>query len=252
MISKAQVKLIRSLDQKKFRVNYHLFIAEGSKTAHEILNSRLKVHKIYATNNWIAENNSLIADKEDIEVNEVNSNEMQSISSLSTPQEVLLLVEIPLQPAKIEITGQISLALDNINNPGNLGTIIRICDWYGINQLFCSENCADAYNSKTVQATMGSIARVDVTYTNLEELIKNHKNLRTYAATIHGNLNIHKDRIKTPALLVIGSESHGISRELLNLCEDTVSIPRLGKAESLNASVATAILVDNMVRGFGI
>ena len=248
MISKASVKLIRSLDQKKFRGKYHLFIAEGSKTAHEILNSRLKVHKIYATEGWIAKNNSLIADKEGIELNEVSETELQGISSLTTPQEVLLLVEIPEYDPETEIEGPISLAVENINNPGNLGAIIRICDWYGISRLFCSEDCADAYNPKTVQATMGSIARVAVIYTDLEELISQNKGRKSYAATIDGNLNIHKAAIKAPALLLIGNESHGISGELLDLCDDTVSIPRLGQAESLNASVAAAILVDNLVR----
>jgi TrmH family RNA methyltransferase len=248
MISKAQVKFIRLLHQKKYRKAHLMFIAEGTKIAHDILNSPLKVDKIYATAAWLAKNTAICAKHSNTEINEVSQDELEKISTLSTPQEVLLLVHIPVVEPDIEINGDVSLAVESIRDPGNLGTIIRICDWYGINRLFCSDDCADAYNPKTVQATMGSIARVEVVYTSLSELIKKNKGVKSYAATLRGNLNVHTSSVPGPALLIIGNEAHGISEELLSCTDDTIMIPRFGEAESLNASIAAAVLVDNMIR----
>src|SRR6185437_3842550 len=165
---------------------------------------------------------------------------------LDTPQDVLLLVQIP-EPGKIlpEKNAKIILVAASIRDPGNLGTIVRICDWYGIGQLFCSEDCAEIYNPKTVRATMGSIARVEVVYSDIKELIGININRKRYAATLDGNLNVHKLNSIGPVLLVIGNEAHGVSDEIVSLCDDTIMIPRIGKAESLNASIATAVLVDN-------
>lgn len=236
------------LNQKKYRRKHLMFVAEGAKIAHDILKSSLKVRNLYATSQWLAKNTSLYINNKLIEINEVTIDEMSRLSGLTTAQDVLLLVEMPLATNEITINGEIAIAVESIRDPGNLGTIIRICDWYGILQLFCSEDCADVYNSKTVQATMGSIARVEIVYTSLPELIKKHKTYKSYAATLHGNLNIHKAKISQKALLVIGNEAHGISEELLSIIDETIMIPRFGEAESLNASIATAVLVDNLKR----
>jgi len=249
MISKAQVKFIRLLHQKKYRSSNLLFIAEGSKIAVDILDSRLKVHKIYATAAWLAENKHILEQHEGIEANEVMPEEMEKISALDTPQDVLMLVAIP-ESKKISADdkAKIMLVADSIRDPGNLGTIVRICDWYGIEQLFCSEDCAEIYNPKTVRATMGSIGRVEVVYTDIKGLIENNKTYKSYAATLNGHINVHKINKTGPVMLVIGNEAHGVSEEILSLCDDTIMIPRIGGAESLNASIATAVLVDNLIR----
>ena len=249
MISKAQVKFIRLLHQKKYRRLHLLFIAEGSKIAIDILESALKVHKIYATAQWLSENKHILQHHKDTEATEVSEEEMLKISSLDTPQDVLLLVQIPETVYKN--TGadiRIIVAADSIRDPGNLGTIVRICDWYGISRLYCSDDCAEIYNPKTVRATMGSIARVEVIYTDIKELIRAHKTHKSFAATLDGHINIHSLNISEPVLLVIGNEARGVSEEILAICDDTISIPRYGNAESLNASIATAVLVDNLVR----
>ncbi len=249
MISKAQVKFIRLLHQKKYRQLHLLFIAEGSKIAIDILESALKVHKIYATTEWLAENKHILQRHKDIEAMDVSEEEMLKISSLDTPQEVLLLVHIPEKISQnTSSSPKILLAADSIRDPGNLGTIVRICDWYGISQLYCSDDCAEIYNPKTVRATMGSIARVEVIYTDIRQLIMDHKTHKSYAATLDGNVNIHKLTIPEPVLLIIGNEARGVSEEIIKTCDDTIMIPRYGKAESLNASIATAVLIDNLIR----
>ena len=249
MISKAQVKFIRLLHQKKYRSSNLLFIAEGSKIAVDIINSRLKVHKIYATAAWLAENKDILELYQDIETNEVAPEEMEKMSALDTAQDVLLLVGIPeYKKSNHDKEAKIILVADSIRDPGNLGTIVRICDWYGIDQLFCSEDCAEIYNPKTVRATMGSIGRVEVVYTDIKGLIETNKTHKSYAATLDGHINVHKISKADPVLLVIGNEAHGVSEEIISLCDDTIMIPRIGKAESLNASIATAVLVDNLSR----
>ena len=251
MISKAQVKFIRLLHQKKYRQLHLLFIAEGSKIAIDILESALKVHKIYATAEWLAENKHILQRHKDTEATEVSEEEMLKISTLDAPQDVLLLVHIPEDHKnQVDPDSTIILAADSIRDPGNLGTIVRICDWYGINTLFCSEDCAEIYNPKTVRATMGSVARVEVIYTDIKQLMLDHKTYKSYAATLGGHINIHTATISEPVLLIIGNEARGVSEEILAICDDTIMIPRFGKAESLNASIATAVLVDNLVRNF--
>jgi len=249
MISKAQVKFIRLLHQKKYRSSHLLFIAEGAKIAVDILGSALKVHKIYATAEWLDENKHIVQIHQEVEANEVTREDIEKISALDTPQDVLLLVQIP-EPKnmKVDKESKIILVADSIRDPGNLGTIVRICDWYGIHKLFCSEDCAEIYNPKTVRATMGSIGRVEVVYTDIKELIQAQKERKRYAATLDGHVNVHKLKSIYPVLLVIGNEAHGVNEEIVSLCDDTIMIPRIGKAESLNASIATAVLVDNLIR----
>jgi TrmH family RNA methyltransferase len=251
MLSKPQIKLISSLEQKKFRRELGLFVAEGAKIAQEILQSSLKVTNLYASQSWLGTNAALYKGLDAKQVHEVGEREMKSISFLSTPSPVLLLVEIP-EPAPYIPLAKIalSLGLEAIRDPGNLGTIIRLADWYGLEQVFCSMDCVDVYNPKTIQATMGSIARVKIHYIDLFALLDENP-IDSYAATPAGNIDIHTLEAKPPGILLIGNESAGLSEALLAKARYGVKIPRFGEAESLNAAIATGILLDNFRRIFG-
>lgn len=251
MLSKPQIKLIASLEQKKFRAAHQMFVAEGAKIAQEILQSSLKVINLYGTESWLSAN-SLLYDHLDAKlVHAVGEREMKQISFLSTPSPVLLLVQIPEPAPYIPLAkNALNLGLEAIRDPGNLGTIIRLADWYGLEQVFCSEDCVDVYNPKTVQATMGSIARVKVHYLDLFSLLDENP-IDSYAATPTGKVDIHTLEAKPPGILLIGNESSGLSEALLAKATYGVKIPRFGEAESLNAAIATGILLDNFRRIFG-
>jgi TrmH family RNA methyltransferase len=253
MISKSQLKFINSLSQKKYRKKFQVFLAEGAKIAEEMLDSELSLHKLYATAHWLDKNRAKWTHFGEEIVQEVSEKELSQISQLSTPQEVLLLMEIPENEAPDEpsVISGLNLALESIRDPGNLGTIIRLADWYGLSHIYCSADCADAYNPKVVQASMGSIARVKVIYTDLPELLMECP-LPSYAALLEGELNIHELKpAGDGALLLIGNESRGINHDLSVHCTYTLKIPSFGKAESLNAAIATGILLDNFRRLIG-
>jgi TrmH family RNA methyltransferase len=169
--------------------------------------------------------------------------ELLKISSQKTPHQVLALVEIPLNPIKSYKPTGLTLVLDRIQDPGNLGTIIRTCDWFGVTEIVCSADTVDVFNSKVVQSAMGSILRVHVYYTELTDFIRLHKDMPSYAAVL-GGTSIHEIDVKQPAFLIIGNESTGISNELLQLNPFQISIPKIGKAESLNAAVAASIILS--------
>ncbi len=228
-----------------------MFVAEGAKIAQEILLSSLKVINLYATESWLNTNAALFKTLDANQVHEVGEREMKSISYLSTPSPVLLLVQIPEPTPYIPLAKNgLSLGLEAIRDPGNLGTIIRLADWYGLEQVFCTHNCVDIYNAKTVQATMGSIARVKIYYIDLSALLDANP-VNSYAATPAGNVDIHTLEAKPPGILLIGNESAGLSEALLAKATYGVRIPRFGEAESLNAAIATGILLDNFKRIFG-
>jgi TrmH family RNA methyltransferase len=239
MISKSEIKLIRSLQQKKFRKETGLFIAEGDKTARELADSDIHIEKIFARSEWRARNIH-IASKE------VSEKEMGQISALSTPSEVLVLARIPEQTPHWG-NEKVVLMLDSIRDPGNLVTIARIADWYGLSRIFCSEDCADFYAPKTVQSTMGSIAHVRAIYGNPIEMIR-QINLPVYAAMLEGAVDIHSLTKAEPCVLLIGNEGRGISPELQKIASKRIFIPGYGKAESLNAAIATGIILDNLTR----
>jgi TrmH family RNA methyltransferase len=246
MLSKAQIKLIKSLSQKKYRREHRLFLAEGTKIAHEILHSGLEVQKLYALASWLDENGDMLA--KGVPVESVTEKELESISALTTPQEVLLLVKMPkLPPLQKEL---LMLALESIRDPGNLGTIIRLADWYGLRQIILSPDCVDAYNPKVVQSTMGSIARVSCHYLPLTETFEKLK-LPVYAAALGGETDVHRLSRFQEGILLIGNESEGLSEEMLHRSQHRISIPRVGEAESLNAAIATGILLDNLRRMMG-
>lgn len=242
MISKSVVKYIQSLGRKKFRDEHRAFIAEGFKTVNElILTNRFVCEGVYCTEQHAARFSfETLAGLPDM--NLVTVEEMQKLSLMDAPPGVLGVfkqsAEEPL-PAAVE---GIVLALDEIRDPGNLGTIIRIADWFGVKQIVCAHGTSERYNPKVVQGSMASLGRVDVFYTDLIPWLTN-VSARKYAAVL-GGININKTKTETPAVLLIGNESRGIAPELLELCDQQISIAKIGEAESLNAAVATGVLLN--------
>ncbi|WP_372794106.1 TrmH family RNA methyltransferase [Lutibacter sp.] len=238
-LSKNQLKLITSLQQKKYRTNYNLFIAEGTKVVGEFLNSNFELEHLFCVDKLAYDN----IEKATI----ISETELKKISTLKTPNNVLGIFKIPLnEPIKKE---GLVIALDEINDPGNLGTIIRLCDWFGVDQLICSTNTVDCYNSKVVQASMGSLTRVSIIYMDLETYLQNIE-LPKYASLMEGE-NVYKSSLPKNAILVMGNEANGISNSILKLLTNTISIPRFGnlqQTESLNVATATAILLSEFKR----
>ena len=241
MISKSQQKLINSLKLKKNRIKTELFVAEGEKVVKELLNSKLVVDSVFCLSEYID-----LFNKFSSNVFEVNEKELSKISNLKSPNKVLAVFKTPSfeDISEIENGGKgLILALDNIRDPGNLGTIIRLADWFGVRKIICSTETVDAFNPKVVMATMGSISRVNIEYCNLSEKLESI-NSPIYGAFLGGE-NIYKKAFKEDAVLVIGNESNGISEDIEKHINSKITIPQFGKVqetESLNASVATAIL----------
>ena len=242
MVSRSQLKYIQSLGQKKYRDEEGVFVAEGPKLVKELIESHVELTQVYALNEWIEENKDLL---KSVNVTAINETELERTSQLKTPNKVIAIVK-KFEVNEPRITERISLVLDTIRDPGNLGTIIRIADWFGISQIICSTDCADMYNSKVVQATMGSIARVNVFYTDLPAWLKQRSDVRIYAAMLEGKDVTKMSTIKE-GLIIIGNESTGIDKEVLQYSNEKISIPRKGSAESLNAAVATGIILSHLV-----
>ncbi|MBL7737772.1 MAG: RNA methyltransferase [Chitinophagaceae bacterium] len=243
MLGKPKAKYIQSLGQKKHRDEEGLFIAEGPKIVAELVQYCPQyVRQVYAVKEWIKDQ-SITGD---MDVVAISPEELEKISQLKTPNQVLAVLQKFDTTGPITVKGKISLVLDTIQDPGNLGTIIRIADWFGIEQIICSPGCADVYNPKVVQSTMGSIARVKVFYTDLVEWLPEQKDIRIYAAALKGkditNINPLKE-----GLIIIGNESKGIEEEILALANERITIPKKGKAESLNAGVAAGIILSHLV-----
>jgi TrmH family RNA methyltransferase len=248
MITKLQVKYIQSLGQKKFRDEEAVFVAEGPKIINELLGGGSMIPvTLYGTGEWVQKNIEKEKTNVSLQVIEVKDAELERLSFLQTPNEVIGIFKKPSYK-KPAFSGTLSLMLDGIQDPGNLGTIIRIADWFGISNIVCSNDCADAFAPKVVQASMGSIARVKLFYTDLVEMVKNASPLQLYAATLDGEPIGNLQPLKE-GVLVTGNESKGISPALLNCCQHRITIPRFGQAESLNAAVATGIILSQMVRG---
>ncbi len=239
MISKNQQKLIQSLKLKKNRIKTSLFVAEGEKVVIELINSKIKLHSIYCLPSFLS--------KIDVDTNlitEITQKELDKISNLKNANQVIALFEIPKFNKQAD-SKNLVLALDDIRDPGNLGTIIRLADWFGIYTILCSTNTVDAFNPKVIMATMGSISRVEIIYCNLAEELSNI-NKPIYGAFLEGE-NIYKTSKIDNAVLVIGNESNGISEEVEKLITDKITIPQFGtlkETESLNAAIATGILLS--------
>lgn len=237
MLGKAQAKLIKMLQQKKQRKKEGLFVVEGDKMVRESLNSKFNIHKVFATENWLYKTGVLAPETQFLQIAE--ESELKKISSLTTPQEVLAIIEIPSFKLDADPQNQLVLALDKVKDPGNLGTIIRIADWFGIKDIVCSNDCVDVYNPKVIQATMGSIFRVKIHYLELKEWLEK-QNCTIYGAVLNGE-NLWKEKLDAHGILLMGNESKGVSDELLKLINKPLAIPSFGGAESLNVAVATAI-----------
>lgn len=242
MLSKAKIKHIQSLRMGKFRKMHGQFVAEGSINVLDFIASKLKTIEVFATADWINRYKNKLRR---LSVSEVTERELGKITALKTPSGVLAVFEPPAPSAiNFEGSGSITLILEDIRDPGNLGTIIRTADWFGIRQIICSENTVDAFNPKVVQASMGSLARVELHYENLEKILSSRAEmLPVYAAVLDGK-SIREIEKPEQAIIIIGSEAHGISDKLLALVDERISIPTSpdGGAESLNASIATAII----------
>jgi RNA methyltransferase, TrmH family len=253
MISKSQVKFISSLHQKKFRKEHGLFIAEGEKVCKELMESGWPVHSLFMTGEFRNEIYNGWNQKTRPEI--CSLKELEKISALSTPQQIIAIAEIPVHEFSAAVlNGTLTLMLDDIRDPGNLGTIIRIADWFGINHVICSESCADAYNPKTVQATMGSLFRVKIYYESLEDVLqKAAANKLPVFGTVLDGSDIYAAPLSSAGIILIGSESHGISEALLPHLTHKIFIPsfskaRVGKADSLNAAMAAAIVCSEFRR----
>jgi TrmH family RNA methyltransferase len=248
MLSKTYIKYIQSLHHKKFRDEEGLFLAEGFKVVSDILSAGKFVCKsIIITPNELPEVELALLKSFDTEIIEAQDFELAKISTLTTPNKVLAVFS-KSEMQSVSPKGKISLLLDSIQDPGNMGTIIRIADWFGIENIVCSRHCAEIYNPKVVQSTMGSIARVNIFYTDVVEWLQNNKGIvKTYAATLQGKNLFEIDPI-SEGIILIGNESKGINDNLIQLADYKVTIPKYGNAESLNAAVATGILVSHFIR----
>lgn len=259
MLSKNHITFVNSLKQKKYREEHHLFIAEGAKIVPELLVSRIVVKQIFATSEFLRKNKI----PGSIERFEIKETELERISGLMKANEALAICEIPENSfTEDSFKDKLTLVLDDIKDPGNLGTIIRIADWFGIENIVCSNDTVDSFNPKVVQATMGSIARINVHYTDLTEFLKfNPDSYRdqslkpaVFGALLEGE-NIYSKQLPSSGFIVIGNESRGISAEVQQLITDKISIPSFshfkqdsGEAESLNAAIAAAIICSEFRR----
>jgi TrmH family RNA methyltransferase len=240
-ISKNQLKLITSLSQKKYRQKHDLFIAEGVKVLNELLNSTFEIETLFCTDDFEA----TISEEKVVRISET---ELKKVSTLKSPNKALGIFKIPKEKA-VQNSG-LTIALDAINDPGNLGTIIRLCDWFGVTQLVCSKDTVDCYNQKVVQASMGSLTRISIHYTDLENYITK-SNLDTFIADMDGE-NVYKTKLPKEGILIMGNEANGVSEEIKSLLQYKISIPRFGETqetESLNVATATAILLSEFKRG---
>lgn len=239
MVSDKQIKIIKSLKLKKNRIKHNLFVAEGDKTILELITAGFNINSLYSINRQIVGvKNSVI---------QLSKPELNKISNLSNPKNSLGVFEIP-KPKKINYN-KLIIGLDNISDPGNLGTIIRLCDWFGLEDLICSFDTVDCYNPKVVQASMGSISRVNITYLDLQKTLENNS-LKTYGTYMQGDSIFEIDEIKNGVIL-FGNEANGINPNLSKVIDKRLSIPRFGKlkkTESLNVANALSIVLSENSR----
>lgn len=241
MFSKSQIKFIKSLSQKKFRTKNGLFLIEGKKGIFELLNSSIKLHSLYTTEDIFntSENNTEI----------ITEAELKKISNLHTPQTALAIFSMPeVAPPNI---GGLKVVLDEVKDPGNLGTIIRLCDWFGVEDLICSRGTVDCYNPKVVQATMGSISRVKIHYLDLVDFLASAKEKFPVYGTFLDGENVYTESLSSEGILVLGNEANGISPGVESMISKKLLIPQLGrtrKTESLNVATAAAIFLSEFSR----
>ncbi|KPZ52046.1 MULTISPECIES: RNA methyltransferase [Pseudoalteromonas] len=241
MISKNQLKLIRQLGQKKYRKQYNQYLVQGEKNVLELLNSPLKAVDIFATQAFINTHQNHFPH---VNFTPAEEESLTKASTLVSNNAAIAVVDMP--KADLPDNNGLILALDGVSDPGNLGTIIRVADWYGIKHIVTSTDSADAYNPKTISATMGSFVRVSVSQVELPEYLQS-LNMPIYGAFLDGQ-SVHTTDFSAKGVLLMGSESHGIREQCAKLVSDKITIPAFGEAESLNVAMATGIILDNFKR----
>lgn len=254
MLSKNKIKYLSSLSDKKARFEHMAFLVEGEKMVLEAINSNFKIHSVLFTENFHSSELKRNPGG-NIEIIDITEAEASKISTQKTPQGVFAVVAIPANfYAETSFdTKNLLLALHEIQDPGNLGTIIRTADWFGIKHIICSKNTVDILNPKVLQSTMGAVFRVKLTYTDLQETIQSirEKSVPVFAAVLEGN-NIYESSLPKNGILMMGNESKGLSKELIDLATHKLTIPRFGNlaqsSESLNVSIATAIILSEFCR----
>jgi TrmH family RNA methyltransferase len=245
MITKNQIKYINSLQQKKFRVENESFVVEGAKSVLELLKSDFSIELLLVTQAFFDENEEIL-NSSTIQTEIVQAQDLEKAGSFSTNNAALAVVKTKGNDELLVQEGEFALILDDIRDPGNLGTIIRVADWYGIHKIICSPSTVDFYNPKVISATMGSFTRTNLYYVDLEPFITK-QSVNIYGTLLNGN-NIHQTEFATTGYIIIGNEANGISPSVEKLITHKITIPKFGQAESLNAGIATAIVLDNLRR----
>ena len=248
MLTKRQIKFINSLQQKKFRKEHQCFVVQGTKSVLELITfPDVEIQLLVASNEFISQYHN---DLEQASINEqviATPNELERLGTFDTNSMILAVVNMRKEKPVIRQQKEFTLVLDDIRDPGNLGTIIRIADWYGVKNIICSCTTADMYNPKVISATMGSFLRVNLVYTNIVEFLKTQNNVFVCGALLDGEEIYKVSEHQNGGFIVIGNESKGLSNKVKELLTHKITIPRIGEAESLNAGIATAIFLDNLV-----
>lgn len=250
MLAKTKIKLIRQLEQKKFRQTQNLFIVEGEKNIIELIKSNLKIKELFALNSFLE---VIDCSSSDFQITKVSEKELSQISRQKTPNKALALVHIPEETNILLNSNELYLALDSLQDPGNLGTIIRSASWFGISTIFCSPDTVDAYNNKVVQSAMGALFSSKIIYTSLPELFAQAKTKKIpiIGTTLRGK-NIYDCRLEKNGIILMGNESKGISNNLVSFLDVEIKIPFYGKSnaciESLNVAIATSVVLSEFKR----
>ncbi len=247
MFSKSTIKYIQSLQHKKFREEYNAFVAEGPKLVTGLLmNAVFPVNAIYALPEWVDEMDKNLYKRCQDKIEIVKDFELLKIASYTTANKVVAVFAKRPLPESINIKNKLTLVLDDLQDPGNMGTIIRTADWFGIEHIVCSSNTVDMYNSKVVQSTMASLGNVQILYTDLRDFFKKNPGIKIFATALNGKSVNEMDPMKE-GMIIIGNEAKGISAEIMELAHEKISIPKKGNAESLNAAVAAGIILAKFI-----
>lgn len=247
MVSKSILKLVKSLQQKKYRKKYKLFLVEGSKNVLELLSTNYRIRTLIMTPVFSEKHEEMLDTSKILEVVFTDEKSLSSIGSFKNNNAAVAIVEIPEPSLYQSQTDEYVLVLDDVKDPGNFGTILRIADWYGIHQIVCSPETTDLYNPKVISASMGSFLRVNVYYMELHSFFEEN-NKPVYGAYADAGTNVHTINFSKEGILLMGSESHGIHPRYRPFVDHRINIPAYGRAESLNVSIATSIICDNMRR----
>jgi len=245
MLTKARTKLVKSLKLKKNRKQKQLFVVEGAKNVLELLDSDFLIHSLYATEDFIT-THAKVLNLHDIEILRSSESELTEMSTFKSNEQALSVVKIKENESLNALNKEFAVMLENVQDPGNLGTILRVCDWYGIKKVIASEDCVDIYNPKVISASMGSFTRVQIFYTSLRKFIE--RNPAPYFGAFMNGSSVHEFEFGSWGYIILGNESNGISNELDEFIDQRISIPSYGTAESLNVGIATAVILDNLRR----